>query len=660
MEEEDIFTRLMAGFSTGYSIPQLCQDLGIKKPLFLVNKLYKPSQFQFLWTIHAQFCFDKFSEIQPSFSVIQYDSLLKNFEADFCDFSFRCEINGIAFLEFSSLNLENYDKIFILSLQRENIPNAVYLMELMNAFLIRAYGEIPLLHFLQTHPKVKMFIVTHPVLQDNPENTEREKQLLKGEIFGGFKNIHDIRKKIEMNPNEEVVTPYDFLGYDNKTVYKLLEVPGAKTLENGTAVLNDKADGITEIHNGKRVTAYQPAEYKNKIYFLGNCIYYGFGVPFNKTVESCLQKLLVENNFPYRVENESQPFNGRYQDLFYNLNNLPVKDNDIIFANLNNMLPIISIPSIELDNIFFRPHNYGEVFADMFHINELGHAVLAIELFKFLVQNNFFQNFEFNYPAPPPPPHRYGIPKENFFDSSNFADNKDLEIYKQKLRERRLPIGAIVMNCNPFTNGHKFLIECAAARVHKLYIFVVEEDKSEFKFADRLKLVQEGTKEFPNVEVIPSGQFIISQKTFSGYFNKENLQNVQVDSTQDVEIFAREIAPTLGINIRFVGEEPEDTVTRQYNENMKNILPSYGIDFCEIPRKEFNGEVISAKTVRKYLKVGDFEKIAKLVPKNTLEFLIENYSTPPRCRLTKIKIIGGIFIWLILQSVTNAQIAARR
>ena len=182
---------------------------------------------------------------------------------------------------------------------------------------------------------------------------------------------------------------------------------------------------------------------------------------------------------------------------------------------------------------------------------------------------------------------------------------------------------------NPFTLGHKFLIEYAAAKVSKLYVFVVEEDKSEFKFADRLKLVQSGVEDFPNVEVIPSGQFIISQKTFSGYFNKEELQNVKVDSSQDVEIFAREIAPTLGINIRFVGEEPEDTVTRQYNENMKNILPRYGIDFCEVPRKKINGEVISTKSVRAALKVGDFEKISKLVPETTLKFLIENYSTPP-------------------------------
>lgn len=204
--------------------------------------------------------------------------------------------------------------------------------------------------------------------------------------------------------------------------------------------------------------------------------------------------------------------------------------------------------------------------------------------------------------------------------------NKDLENYKNLLRTKKIPVGAIVMNCNPFTLGHEYLIEYAAKKVKKLYIFVVEEDRSEFKFSDRFKLVQENTKQFPNVEVLPSGKFIISQRTFSGYFNKENLQDVAVDSSEDVEIFAREIAPTLGITVRFVGEEPEDTVTKSYNETMKKILPNYGVEVAEIPRREINGEVISAKKVREALKVGDFDKIKKLVPKTTLKFLRENFS----------------------------------
>ncbi len=177
------------------------------------------------------------------------------------------------------------------------------------------------------------------------------------------------------------------------------------------------------------------------------------------------------------------------------------------------------------------------------------------------------------------------------------------------------------MNCNPFTLGHQYLVEYAASKVTKLYIFVVEEDKSEFPFADRIELVKQGVSHLPNVEVLPSGKFIISQTTFSGYFSKAKLQDVQVDSSEDVEIFGREIAPTLGITVRFAGEEPTDNVTRQYNETMKEILPRYGVEFCEIPRKEINGEPISASKVRAALKVGDFDKIKTLVPDTTFKYL---------------------------------------
>ena len=149
----------------------------------------------------------------------------------------------------------------------------------------------------------------------------------------------------------------------------------------------------------------------------------------------------------------------------------------------------------------------------------------------------------------------------------------------------------------------------------------MEEDRSEFPFADRFELVKQGVKDFPNVEVIPSGKFIISQQTFSGYFNKASLQDVTVDSSEDVEIFAQEIAPTLGITVRFAGEEPKDNVTRQYNETMKKILPRYGIEFHEIPRKTFGDEIISASYVRAAFRRGDFNKIKQLVPETTYIYL---------------------------------------
>jgi [citrate (pro-3S)-lyase] ligase len=181
------------------------------------------------------------------------------------------------------------------------------------------------------------------------------------------------------------------------------------------------------------------------------------------------------------------------------------------------------------------------------------------------------------------------------------------------------------MNCNPFTLGHRYLIEQSAAKVERLYIFVVEEDKSMFPFVDRIDLVRKGTADIKNVTVLPSGRFIISSLTFQQYFDKGDKQDVVVDASGDVEVFAKEIAPSLNITIRFAGEEPLDNVTRQYNDSMRRILPQYGIAFEVIPRKEGEGGVISASRVRKLLETKDFNAIAKLVPETTLQYLESIY-----------------------------------
>lgn len=183
-------------------------------------------------------------------------------------------------------------------------------------------------------------------------------------------------------------------------------------------------------------------------------------------------------------------------------------------------------------------------------------------------------------------------------------------------------IGSIVMNCNPFTFGHRFLIEKALTQCDFLIVFVVQEDKSRFPFKDRLQLVKEGTADLKNIAVFPSGRFVLSSLTFVEYFNKSELQDRVIDTSLDVTVFAQEIAPCLRITKRFAGEEPFDAVTRQYNETMRRILPEYGIEFVEIPRKTtVGGTVISASKVRGLLEKGDFDAIRSLVPESTFQYL---------------------------------------
>ena len=182
------------------------------------------------------------------------------------------------------------------------------------------------------------------------------------------------------------------------------------------------------------------------------------------------------------------------------------------------------------------------------------------------------------------------------------------------------------MNCNPFTNGHKYLIKKARKMVDVLLVFVVQEDKSYFKFEDRIELVRKGTEEFDNVYVFPSGKFMISSMTMAAYFMKSLLQDTELNESDDIELFAGVIAPKLKIKVRFAGSEPIDKFTSNYNMVMNRVLPEYGIEFIEIERKEDeSGVVISASNVRKYLQNGDYKRIEEIVPYTTYEFLKKNF-----------------------------------
>ncbi len=195
--------------------------------------------------------------------------------------------------------------------------------------------------------------------------------------------------------------------------------------------------------------------------------------------------------------------------------------------------------------------------------------------------------------------------------------------FKQRLRSysRDKPEAAcVVVNCNPFSLGHKYLIERASAESQWLYVIVVEEDRSLFPFGIRLKLVEEGTEHLKNVKVISGGDYVISSATFPSYFTGE-ADLARMHASLDIEVFTIHIAPALKINRRYVGKEPYCPVTGLYNSIMKDQLPGSGIELIEISRLENKGVPISASLVRERIRAGDIEGIRELVPKSTMEYL---------------------------------------
>ena len=183
--------------------------------------------------------------------------------------------------------------------------------------------------------------------------------------------------------------------------------------------------------------------------------------------------------------------------------------------------------------------------------------------------------------------------------------------------------GVVVMNCNPFTLGHRYLIEQAAKQVERLYVMVVREDCSLFAYTERKAMVEQGVADIENVSVIDGSDYAISRATFPTYFLKRLDDAADTQMLLDLDLFRRHIAPALGATVRFVGTEPTDQLTRRYNQLMHEALK----DVREINRLEKDGNAVSASRVRKAMEEGDMNTIRQLVPPTTLPYIIAHLAT---------------------------------
>jgi [citrate (pro-3S)-lyase] ligase len=202
-------------------------------------------------------------------------------------------------------------------------------------------------------------------------------------------------------------------------------------------------------------------------------------------------------------------------------------------------------------------------------------------------------------------------------------------------------VAAMVVNCNPFTNGHKYLIEKASAESEVVYLFVVEEDRSAFPFAVRWELIRKGIAHLKNVVMVRGGMYIVSGAIFPSYFLKNEAINdvMQKQAELDVKTFANYVVPVLGIKKRYVGTENYCKVTGAYNQAMKAILPSFGVEVIEITRKSVGSgadnspDYISASKVRKAIKHDQLDQIMDFLPDSTREFLFSDESLEIRQKI---------------------------
>ncbi|CAH6883746.1 Citrate lyase ligase [Vibrio chagasii] len=404
----------------------------------------------------------------------------------------------------------------------------------------------------------------------------------------------------------------------------------------GTKVaLLDTERPMMSVKNGLRVTVGQPNIPARKVLFFGSSTTYSSGMSDIYTLVSQVQRSINKHFSDVVLENHGI-IGMKLLQAMNNLVQTNIKENDIVvFFNFDEFrseglqdLNKIDLNLIERGSDFFIDLNDKQG-----HYSPRGNKVLSEVIVKEhllpLLKNEDsklvnqgdridesilsvlekFKYFLFRHTA-------------QALESCEMQSY--LELLDQHATDNEGVIGSVAVNCNPITKGHLHLIEHAAKSVDKLFIFVIEEDKSFFKFEDRFKLVFESTKHIGNVTVIRGGKFICTELTYPDYFDKETSE-AKADASMEAWFFCEYIAKALNISKIFLGNEPKCQITQQYNEKMQELLPAYDIEVEIIERISTNGDVISASKVREFLASRDFSSIEAIVPKPTYQFLKENY-----------------------------------
>ena len=202
-------------------------------------------------------------------------------------------------------------------------------------------------------------------------------------------------------------------------------------------------------------------------------------------------------------------------------------------------------------------------------------------------------------------------------DSVVFMENGQMPLRDYLLSLERLArpgkSGVIVMNCNPFTRGHRYHFEEASKQVDNLYVIPLKENNRNFNYEERREMIRLGTADLANVTVCEGSAYAISQATFPTYFLKQLDKASENQIELDLQIFARYLAPALGATVRFVGTEPFAPLPRRYNEMMTELLPKSGIEVVQIERKELEEKPISASRTRAFIENNKLHAAMQLV-----------------------------------------------
>ncbi|KGJ49989.1 citrate lyase ligase [Clostridium sp. NCR] len=331
-----------------------------------------------------------------------------------------------------------------------------------------------------------------------------------------------------------------------------------------------------------------------------------------------IETIDLNSTYEYKlVENFLSKFNLKYEDVDYTI---VVKDGKNIIATCSKLGKILKCFAIDEDY-------QGEGISN----------ILVSKITNKLFEEDVYHNFIFTKPENTYLFKNLGYSliietdKVSLLETGNKKiENTLSELIRKHNIDTTKEHASLVVNCNPFTLGHRYLIEKVANENDNVIVFLVEEDKSVFPFNSRLELVKEGVKDLRNVLVVESTEYIISSTTFPTYFLKENDDGLKEYTKIDCNIFGKYFADKLNIKSRYVGSENTCIVTKEYNSTLKEVLPKYNIDIKIVDRKQYDEQDISASNVRRLLSQDKIEEIKDIVPSVTYNFLLSREGTKIR------------------------------
>lgn len=432
--------------------------------------------------------------------------------------------------------------------------------------------------------------------------------------------------------------------YSYATDKELGQLSGRMVRFNGlyNCLMDVRSNKYISVKDGVRETCDNPVKYSKEVHFFGPCIVQGMCVTDNYTIESYLQKRVNEHSpDTIKILNHGSathtPYASFCNDFLHAMDTQFNEGDTVVIMDAfteralelleKNHIPVIMDKSmfdgtenLFLNNPYHCNHLANEMYSNLIFEGLESRGLLSCsksdnrkEVSSYYVDNNCDLSFR----------------------NDAFIFNKELLNYTESLKKYAVDnlkfsrIGGICTQANPFTLGHKALVEFAAKEMDYVYVFVAQDSLSEIQFLERLEIAEDAVSEFDNVKVLPSGTYLSSYRMFPDYFtgttgkNEFDLTNVWAET----RIFAERYCKALGINYRILGEEPNDLYTRLLVEHLEEVLPQYGINTLVIPRTlSEDNQVISASVVRKKLSEKDYADLEKFITPHAIEVLKQYYN----------------------------------